>query len=196
MFRPFVRVPILLAACVVSSVSCSERSPIAPTGQDAGGLQSGPSQNLSTQPDRPIKGDCTTTITFIDADTAGQCAAFEPVPSVYIAIGGTCTISHLGRTELSAVQQLILMPDASGQLVVTELRNCSTFTAANGDRLLHTTAGAVEPAGGADVAFSGSMTFAGGTGRFAGASGTATFRGTASLATNTGAFSFDGIVVY
>ena len=40
------------------------------------------------------------------------------------------------------------------------------------------------------------MTFVGGTGRFSAASGSARFSGTASLATNTGAFSFEGTLVY
>ena len=83
-----------------------------------------------------------------------------------------------------------------GQPVVIQLRNCSTLTAANGDELVHTTIGDVMPAGPAQVAFSGSMTFVGGTGRFSAASGLATFSGTASVATNTGTFSFEGAVVY
>ena len=81
--------------------------------------------------------------------------------------------------------------------MVIQLRNCTTLTAANGDQLDHTTIGDVMPGDGpAQAAFSGTMSFVGGTGRFSAASGSAEFDGTASLATNTGAFSFHGTVVY
>ena len=153
--------------------------------------------------ERPIRGDCATTFTFIEPDNVGQCAVFQQVPSAFIAIGGRCQVAHLGRTELNAVQQLVFQLDAAGnpvfvdgQPVVVELRNCSTLTAANGDRLEHTTIGDVVPAGLAQVAFSGEMTFVGGTGRFSDASGMAEFSGTASLATGAGAFRFEGTVVY
>jgi hypothetical protein len=95
--------------------------------------------------------------------------------------------------QLDASGQPVLV---GGQPVVIQLRNCSTLTAANGDELVHTTIGDVMPAAPAQVAFSGSMTFVDGTGRFTAVSGSATFSGTASLATNTGAFSFEGTVVY
>ena len=201
MSGPSVRALFLVGGLALSIAGCSDGSPIAPSDDDTARLQS--DKSLSSQVGRPIKGDCTTTITFIDPGAAGQCAMFQPVPSAFIAIGGTCAISHLGRTELDAVQQLIFLLDGSGnpviiqgQPVVTGLRNCSTLTAANGDALVHTTVGDVQAAGPAQVAFAGSMTFVGGTGRFAGASGPATFSGTASLATNSGAFSFEGTVVY
>jgi hypothetical protein len=157
----------------------------------------------SNRVDRPIKGDCATTFTFIDPRVAGQCAVFQQVPSAFIAISGQCVVSHLGRTDLTAVQQLVFQLDASGQPVivagqpvVTELRNCSTLTAANGDALIHTTIGVTQSSGPAQVEFSGVITLVGGTGRFAGASGSATFSGTARVATNTGAFSFEGTAVY
>ena len=193
----------LFAVFAVILVSCSERSPVAPTDDRAVQPPSRQLQSSSNPVDRPIKGDCTTTITFIDANEAGACAVFQQVPSAFIAIGGRCTASHFGRTTVNAVQQLVFQLDASGQPVlvggqpvVIQLRNCSTLTAANGDELVHTTIGDVMPAGPARVAFSGSMTFVGGTGRFSAASGSATFNGTASLATNTGEFSFEGTVVY
>ena len=68
--------------------------------------------------------------------------------------------------------------------MVIQLRNCTTLTATNGDELDHTTIGDVMPgAGPAQVAFSGTMAFVGGLGRFSAASGSAEFSGTASLAT-------------
>jgi hypothetical protein len=69
------------------------------------------------------------------------------------------------------------------------------MTAANGDELDHMTIGDVMPGGGpAQVVFSGTMAFVGG--RLLWGVGSAEFSGTASLATNTGAFSFQGTVVY
>jgi hypothetical protein len=193
----------LFAVVTVLLVSCADRSPVAPTDDHAAQAQSRQLQSSSNPVDRPIKGDCTTTIAFIDPGQAGACAVFQQVPSAFIAIGGQCEVSHLGRTALNAVQQLVFQLDASGQPVlvggqpvVIQLRNCSTLTAANGDELVHTTIGDVMLAGPAQVSFSGSMTFVDGTGRFSAVSGSATFTGTASLATNTGAFSFEGTVVY
>jgi hypothetical protein len=198
-----IRGLFLLVVLPISLTSCSDQLPVAPTNNDAAQLQSRLVRSASSLAARPIKGDCSTAFTFIDPGAAGQCAVFQPVPSAFIAISGQCAVSHLGRTELNAVQQLVFLLDASGQPVViqgqpvvTQLRNCSTLTAANGDALVHTTIGEVAPAGPAQVEFSGPMAFVGGTGRFARASGQATFSGTASLATNTGGFSFEGTVSY
>ena len=152
--------------------------------------------------DRPVNGDCQTSFTFLQGPPAA-CSAFAQVPSAFIAISGQCQVSHLGRTELEAVQQLVFLLDGSGQPVlvngqpvVTELRNCSTLTAANGDELRHTTIGDVQPAGPGEVTFDGAMVFTGGTGRFSSASGTASFSGDASLITSTGGFTFSGTIAY
>src|SRR5262245_25747631 len=192
---------VCLGVLPLSILSCSN-TPLAPSDQMSAALQPGSLQ--SSHADRPIKGECTTTIAFLPPGAEGQCAVFQPVPSAFIRIDGQCTISHLGRTDVTAIQQLVFLLDGSGmpvlgpggQPIVTSLNNCSTFTAANGDALAHSTSRVVVPAGPAEVSFTGPMTFTGGTGRFAGASGSATFSGTASLATNTGAFSFEGTVTY
>jgi hypothetical protein len=198
-----VRTLVGLCALGLSLTSCADRSLVAPT-DDAALLQAGPVGSSSNPVERPIKADCTTTFTLIDPGSAGQCAVFQQVPSAFIAIEGRCEPAHLGRADINAVQQLVFQLDAAGepvivggQPVVTQLRNCTTLTAANGDELDHTTIGDVtQGAGPAQVVFSGTIEFVGGTGRFAAASGSAEFSGTANLATNTGAFSFQGTVVY
>jgi hypothetical protein len=198
-----VRTLVVLSTVGVSLISCADRSVVAPT-DDVSLLRSVAVRSSSNPVERPIKGDCTTTFTFIDPASAGQCAVFQQVPSAFIAISGRCETAHLGLAEINAVQQLVFQLDATGQPVIVggqpvviQLRNCTTLTAANGDELDHTTIGDVMPGDGpAQVAFSGTMTFVGGTGRFSAAAGSAEFGGTASLATNTGAFSFHGTVVY
>ena len=140
----------------------------------------------------------------IDPSAAGACSAFEAQPSAFIRITGLCSVAHLGRTEVSAVQQLLFMLDAAGQVVVqnnqpvvTGLRNCSTLTAANGDVVQHTTTGTVTPgATASQVGLTGDLHFVGGTGRFAGASGSASFRGGADVASGVGEFSFEGTLAY
>jgi hypothetical protein len=113
-------------------------------------------------------------------------------------------VAHLGRAQVSAIQQLIFLLDDAGQVViqnggpvVTALRNCTTLTAANGDLLHHRSIGVVTPgATGSQFEFAGDMEFMDGTGRFAGASGTASYHGHADVVTNTGAFSFEGVIAY
>jgi hypothetical protein len=153
---------------------------------------------------RPFKGDCETTISAVNAPPLDSCPVFQAAPSAFIAIGGQCQLSHLGRSSLQATQQLLFQLDSAGhpvivngQPVVSALRNCSVLTAANGDELRHTTVGDVKPgAGPGTVSFAGTIMFTGGTGRFSAASGSATFDGSASLITNTGAFSMTGSVKY
>jgi len=113
---------------------------------------------------------------------------FEQTPAAsYIEVTGTCQLTHLGRSTTHAVQQLL----------ATGLRNCAEFTAANGDVLRHVTTGTVVPGPQpGTVAFTGSLIFDGGTGRFAGASGSAAFDGTASLITNTGHLAMEGRLGY
>jgi hypothetical protein len=123
---------------------------------------------------------------------------FEQTPAAtYIEVTGTCQITHLGRSTTHAVQQLLIGQDPQGQFVITALRNCAEFTSVNGDVLTHITTGTVGPGPEpGTVAFTGSLTFDGGTGRFAGASGSAAFDGTASLITNTGHLAMEGRLGY
>jgi hypothetical protein len=180
---------------------CTGSSPLAPSAAPA---STGIPQGLAALASRPFKGECQTTITPLNTPPAAACAAFEPVPSAFIEIGGECQITHLGRATTHAVQQLLFALDPQGQPIfvdgqplITGLRNCAEFIAADGDRLRHVTTGTVVPGSQPGVvAFSGSLTFTGGTGRFASASGSAAFDGTASIITNTGELRVNGTVDY
>lgn len=183
--------------------SCGDGSPMAPArvGTTTSGEASAAGQG-SDAVERPLSGRCETTFTFL-SDGAPACAIFEPLPSAFIEIAGECQVSHLGRTQLLAVQQVLFLLDDAGQPVLVDgqpvfraLRNCATLTAANGDQLHHTTSGDITAAGPGEVTFAGTIAFVGGTGRFTEASGAAIFEGSASMVTSTGEFSMTGTLVY
>jgi len=197
-------VSLLLIIGGITIIGCSaDQLPTSPTrtGTAAHILSKSASDS---DPEVPIRGECTTQIEPIPPEAAGACALFVPRPSAFIRITGRCGVTHLGRTEVAGIQQLLFQLDGTGQPVivggqpvVTELRNCATLTAANGDSLRHTTTGTVAPGGSpSEVTFAGHMEFVEGTGRFASASGSASFSGQADILANTGKFSFNGVVAY
>lgn len=188
---------LLIGACCGG---CSESPTVQPSALSAGAPLS---QNVMTVT-RPVNGRCATSFTFLATPPPEGCATFQAAPSAFLAITGECQIAHLGRSTTEAVQQQIFALNAAGQPllvdgqpVVRELRNCGTFTAANGDHL-HFTAVGPTRAGNSPgtVLFEGSFAFVGGSGRFESSSGTATFSGGASLMSNTGDFSFEGSLLF
>lgn len=193
---------LMLTLVTFAITNCGNGSPVSPTGP--GGTTLTSLQSTATPVERPLNGTCVTTFSPAAPGAGDVCEVFEPVPSAVIAIAGLCQITHLGRTDWQAVQQLIFQLDAGGQPVIIggqpvlrALRNCSTLTAANGDQLRHTAIGEIRPGNApGEVAFDGTLTFTGGTGRFASASGSATASGVASLITSTGSFSMNGRVIY
>jgi hypothetical protein len=121
--------------------------------------------------DRALKGECDATFTVI---------GFGP-PLETLQLELACEFNHLGPTTGSAVQVVNVgaFPFAINTTIV--------YVADNGDQLYATFAGVGYPsAGGTAVAFTGTTTYDGGTGRFADASGTSTDSGEASLLTNEG----------
>lgn len=191
---------LLVMVSTVIVAGCAGSSPASPSAP----LVSAAGQTLAAAAARPFNGQCQTNVIPIEPPSAGACPAFLPVPSAYIEVKGTCQITHLGRSTTNAVQQLLFALDpqgqpifVGGQPVIAGLRNCAEFTSANGDVLRHVTEGTVAPGHEAGtVTFRGSLTFAGGTGRFVEASGRAAFDGGASLITNTGQLSMEGELVY
>lgn len=130
-------------------------------------------------PERPISGRCEATTVQV-----------QPIgPGVVRRVSvGTCQMSHLGRTELLSV--------ATTNLATFEQTAEHTFTAANGDRLFATSAGAGALTPPTTLLFTGVTTFTGGTGRFAGANGAMRVEGTSDLAAGTTSLQYDGRIAY
>ncbi len=139
----------------------------------------------SVHVERPHHGKCDTT--FRNA-----------APGAPFTIDVTCTLTHLGLTSGSAQQMVIPTgpPLPNGTLPVA-ISNSATYFAASGEELRATFAGSgIIDLVQASVAFSGTETYDGGTGRFTAASGSAHIVGTASLISNTGAFRVSGVLGY
>ncbi len=128
---------------------------------------------------RPFSGSCV-------AQTAGPATFVFPIRT-QLSIG-TCQLSHLGRTSLRTLQHVNVVTGDE----VAEL----TYKAANGDKLFATNVGTSAPTGPTTIAFSGTNTVTGGTGRFDDATGTFSASGTADLATGAAAFAYDGWIAY
>lgn len=120
------------------------------------------------QAEKPIRGSCQT--------------RFDPPPFPLPAVHrqtdvGTCKLSQLGAADFYAVQDIEFATGTQRSVVVR-------ITAANGDVLLASSVGS-STASGPVVQFSATLSFEGGTGRFANATGQATITGRADLLTNT-----------
>lgn len=128
---------------------------------------------------RPIEGRCE--LTFNPPPL--------PLPPVHRQVDtGTCWFSHLGRTALYGVQDIVFAAGTqSGE---------RTFTAANGDVLHAVHAGRSAPSGPGLVRFTTTITFVGGTGRFANVRGQMTGAGTANLLTRTTMVTNEGWIAY
>ena len=158
-------------------VACAGSGPTI-AGPDAS-VSSDANAATETSPVRSIKGHCE--LTFNPPPL--------PLPPVHRQIDtGTCWFSHLGRTALAGVQDINFAAGTqSGE---------RTFTAANGDILRAVHAGTSAPSGPGRVDFVTTITFVGGTGRFANVTGQMTGAGTANLITRTTAVTNEGWILY
>jgi hypothetical protein len=127
----------------------------------------------------PIKGSCE--IRTVEAQVTTP-------PVVRMITTGTCHFSHLGRTQVDAVQLLNPVQGTSTAEI--------TYTAANGDTLLATNAGTFTPSSSPIFSTVGVTTIIGGTGRFAGATGRTEGEGTVDLANNISVFHHEGWIAY
>lgn len=187
MYRSLALPLFLLSTVVLGGCASPPESLVSPTYRtDNSGDASRTSASSIAGGERPYKGSCVTAITNLPPNPA------DPPNLQRLRIDGTCQLAHLGRTTFSA-QQIVTF---TGPLTAT-ITNTATYTAADGDLLFASWAGSgtVDASSGI-VAFSGSESFHGGTGRFVDAQGSASTSGNASLVTNTGEFTVVGTLMY
>lgn len=131
-----------------------------------------PAVHAEASPTRPIASRCEVTA--------------SPTPTGAVHFEGTCHFRHLGKSGVEATQIVIPQPDGSLRITTTIV-----YTAANGDELFASfegTGALIFPPAGPPIAvsFSGTETYAGGTGRFSAASGSASLSGNAVFTTPAG----------
>lgn len=158
--------PAAMAALITVAAACSGSGGMTAP-DDAPSLHR--TSVTGSDPARPLTGRCETTF---DPPT------FPPPPSFTQTDTGTCRLAHLGRAAFHSVKDINF---ATGTQTTTE----ATFTAANGDVLRAVGSGTSAPAGPGQIGFSATLTFTGGTGRFAEATGEAHVEGVAQLSTST-----------
>jgi len=166
--------PLALAAFVtVGGCSADRSAPLAPTTASA-------TRAASALAWRPIQGECALkTLSTVP----------YPAPPVFRQTAeGTCDLAHLGTSTVHFVQVVNFALGTQSSLTLV-------YTAANGDELHAASTGTSAPTA-TGVNFSSTITFAGGTGRFANATGSAHADGSANLAAGTSGYTLDGSIAY
>ena len=123
-----------------------------------------------------------------------------PPPSSFparVEISGTCRSRHLGSTILTIVQVVDAAGAPSNGVLPITISSQITYAAANGDLLTSTFdgEGSIDFTTG-NIAFQGTETYAGGTGRFSDASGTSFLEGHASAVSLNGFYVTLGTLSY
>jgi hypothetical protein len=135
---------------------------------------------LAKEPSRGLNGSCSTEFAFTGPGT--------------VLVTGACRYGHLGLTQ--CVTEQTVTPAADGTLII---ENEGVCTAANGDQLYTRFSGTGTPTPTGAIVFSGTETYAGGTGRFADATGSATLWGSAQFTSEfggVGSFALRGRIGY
>jgi hypothetical protein len=182
--RRFTAPALLLT---LTLIGCGADGPTGPTAIPVvpSAVSAGTSTSASTAaargaaPATPINGSCE--VRTVEAQVTTP-------PIVRMITTGTCHYSHLGRTQVDAVQFLNPMLGTSEAEV--------TYTAANSDVLFATNAGSFTPGSAPTFSTVGVTTIIGGTGRFTGATGRMDAEGTVDLANNVAVFYYDGWIAY
>ena len=129
---------------------------------------------------RAIKGNCSLKIVSTTP---------YPAPPVFRQVSeGTCELSPIGRTTVRFIQVVNFGNGTQHSLSLS-------YRAANGDLLQAASVGTSVPTP-TGVNFSATITFVGGTGRFASATGSAHADGSANLASATSWYRLDGSISY
>ena len=128
---------------------------------------------------RPLRVSCLV--------TSVELISFIP-PILHQRSSAECRVSHIGLMQVETMQTINV---ATGSQLGT-----AEWTAANGDVLYASSQGTATPTGATTIAFSGTTTITGGTGRFANASGVLNVDGWADNADGTGGFTYDGWITY
>jgi hypothetical protein len=151
-----------------------------PTGPRAGDatFQSGATYPADVA--RPIAGRCETTF---------DPPPLPPPPVRIQTDTGTCILAHLGRAAFYSVKEIDI-------IAATQTTTEATFTAANGDVLRAVGSGTSAPAGPGRIGFTATLTFTGGTGRFADALGEVEVSGVATMATTSAVLEMAGWISY
>lgn len=179
------RFTITSLLCTIPLLGCGGDAPTAPAAASApslaGSATTGQTAGASDNPvaQTPIKGSCE--VQTVEAQVT------EP-PVIRMVTTGACRYSHLGRTQIDAVQYINPVLGTSE----TEV----TYTAANGDQVFATNSATFTPTGPTTVSTVGVTTITGGTGRFENATGRLNATGTADRATGLAVFSYDGWIAY
>jgi hypothetical protein len=177
--RFFTALVVLVSAVTLSGCSGDTPTSLSSLGPTAASSAQA-TRAAGASESRPISGHCElTTLSTVPA----------PAPPVFRqTVEGTCQLTELGRTAVHFIQ-IVNFGTSTQQSV--EL----TYTAANGDVLRAASAGTSTPSA-AGVSFSSTITFLGGTGRFANATGQARANGTADLAAGTSQYTLDGWIMF
>jgi hypothetical protein len=139
-----------------------------------------PSTTKASVASRPIKGHCALTILSTTP---------YPAPPVFRQVSeGTCELAPLGRTTVRFIQVVNFGNGTQHSLSLS-------YRAANGDVLEAASVGTSVPTP-TGVDFTATITFIGGTGRFASATGSAHADGSANLASATSRYTLDGWISY
>jgi hypothetical protein len=170
----FRRTSAVLALVLITG--CADE----PTGFQAGDVAS---RFVAAHPSavvRPISGRCETTFNPPPL----------PPPPIHTQTDiGTCRLAHLGLSAFHSVKEINFI---AGTQTTTD----ASFTAANGDVLRAVGTGTSAPAGPGQIGFSATLTFTGGTGRFADAHGEVAVSGVATLATTSAVLEMTGWLSY
>ena len=112
-------------------------------------------------------------------------------------ITGSGHATHLGRVTLSSYDCINFSSPTSFSFETLNGTKV-VLTAANGDQLFATYAGLAKPQPGGILVLSGTFTFTGGTGRFAGATGKGMIDGVEEIATSParGVLALSGLISY